>query len=322
MAEVAKKGIADLLATKNHHPRDDRIIFDEDAHTYTVDGDIYPTSVSGIVHSLFPQFDAEEVIAKNFDKWKDNKQSPYYRYIQYAELRMHLNEDEIKKELAKTWNAFGNSRAEYGTAIHLSAELFLNEAPRNDPSPEYHQFVEWYKKEKPASWVPYRTEWSVFHEPSKTAGQIDGLFQDTADGSFHMVDWKCVAKLESRHAFGERGFPPFEALHNANLNHYLIQQNLYRWILKQSYGIECKTLRLLQVHYTIEKATEFELPIFDKEIDKVMQLRCTVSASAAKRHKTIVGTQDDIDINVKKIDYYKKLIASLESENDRIRKTL
>lgn len=92
MAEVAKKGIADLLATKNHHPRDDRIIFDEDAHTYTVDGEIYPTSVSGIVHSLFPQFDAEEVIAKNFDKWKDNKQSPYYRYIQYAELRMHLNE--------------------------------------------------------------------------------------------------------------------------------------------------------------------------------------------------------------------------------------
>ena len=98
--------------------------------------------------------------------------------------------------------------------------------------------------------------------------------------------------------------------------YYLVQQNLYRWILTQSYGIECKTLRLLQVHYTIEKATEFELPIFDKEIDKVMQLRCTVSASAAKRHKTIVGTQDDIDINVK------KLIASLESDNDRIRKTL
>ena len=28
------------LQLKNHHPRDDRILFDEPTHTYTIDGEI------------------------------------------------------------------------------------------------------------------------------------------------------------------------------------------------------------------------------------------------------------------------------------------
>ena len=317
---MALKNAVDYLAQKNRHERDSRISFEESTHTYTIDGEIYKTSVSGILHGFFPTFNAKDVIEKNFNKWKEDKKSPYHRFIQYCNLRMHLEEEDIKSELAKMWNQYGNERADYGTGVHLSIELQLNLAPRDDRSPEMEQFEAWMRDAKPKSWEPYRTEWSVFCDESRTAGQIDGLFIDTSDGSFHMVDWKVVEKLEQKHSFGERGFPPFEALHNTNLGHYYVQQNLYFWLLKNRYGITCKSMRLLQLHYTLSEAVEWEIPLLQREVDMVMRARCQdVVAASSKRHKAFVGSLEDVALNEKRIEYYKRLISSIEKDNAKIK---
>ena len=58
------------LQLKNHHPRDDRILFDEPTHTYTIDGDSNYKSVTTWNHSHFSAFDADAVI-RNIRKGKN-----------------------------------------------------------------------------------------------------------------------------------------------------------------------------------------------------------------------------------------------------------
>ena len=50
------------LANKNKHPRDDRILFDEPTHVYTIDGDTGFTSVTTWNHSHFENFDSDKII--------------------------------------------------------------------------------------------------------------------------------------------------------------------------------------------------------------------------------------------------------------------
>ena len=47
------------LANLNKHPRDDRILFDEPTHVYTIDGDSGFTSVTTWNHSHFEHFDSD-----------------------------------------------------------------------------------------------------------------------------------------------------------------------------------------------------------------------------------------------------------------------
>ena len=46
-----------FLSKKNKHERDDRILFDEPTHVYTIDGDSGFTSVTTWNHLHFEKFD-------------------------------------------------------------------------------------------------------------------------------------------------------------------------------------------------------------------------------------------------------------------------
>jgi hypothetical protein len=313
-----------FLELKNPHERDARIHFDEPTHTYRVDNQIVGISVSGLVHAAFPQFDANSVVENSYNSWASEKRSPYFRLIHHMRILMHMDDHAIKREIINQWQSIGTERASAGTSVHLSAEMFLNNAPREDKSPEFQQFSNWYNKDKPKTWEPYRTEWSVFHEDADLAGQIDGLFYDPIDKSYHMVDWKCVEKLEAHNSFGERGFKPFQKLPNTNLNHYYVQQNLYAWILREKYGIDVKSMSLLKIHHTNDMDTAVLYKVHDlrKEVDEYMHERIQVVAAScvhtSKKRKA--WTTEEIESNEHKIKYYKELIASLEEENSRARR--
>ena len=64
------------LAVVNKHERDDRIQFEEETHTYTIDGVRKGwTSCTGFLHNFFGHFDADAVIAKmmSSSKWVESK---------------------------------------------------------------------------------------------------------------------------------------------------------------------------------------------------------------------------------------------------------
>lgn len=281
------------LALTNAHPLDARIVFDEEKHVYFVDGARYPTSVSGVVHQYFPSFDATACVEQYYDRWKADKKSRYYQFIAYLENVLQLPEDVAKAEICASWSASGGKASADGTATHLAIELDLNsQAPEQHhlDSPEFKQYARW--RETHPTWVPYRTEWSVFDQDTLLCGQIDSIWRDAETGAFYMVDWKRVLKLERTNNFGERGYAPLDGLHNTNLSHYVLQQNLYAWMLRRNYGVDVAAMYLLQVHPSIDEAAEVPVPFIREEIDVIVDTRRakvaagelkTVAASSRKR---------------------------------------
>jgi hypothetical protein len=248
-----------ILATVHAHPRDERIQFFEEGHYYVVDGKRVNASVSKVVEFYFPQFDAQGTVDKLFKCWKVDKRSKYYQLINYFSLVLHIDDEEQQKnEIINLWKLNGADKARYGTSLHYAIEMYLNEQPVPEPiPPEFQLFLEWRKKHP--TWIPYRTEWSVFHEEFQVAGQIDSLWFDQSTGQFIMVDWKCVQKMETESSYKEKGFIPFENFPNTNLWHYVIQQNLYRFFLESKYGIKVHTCYLVQLHQKLKEAVEWPL---------------------------------------------------------------
>jgi hypothetical protein len=113
------------LATKNPHPRDAHIHFDEGPHTYTIEGingvtkNTKFTSVTTWVHEHFEHFDAKKVIAammRNTKKWNDPVANAKY-YGKTAE------------EIEKMWADAGREAAAKGTEMHYKIECFYNRPP-------------------------------------------------------------------------------------------------------------------------------------------------------------------------------------------------
>jgi hypothetical protein len=206
----------DYLATKNPHPRDTHIHFDEGPHTYTIQGingvtaETKFTSVTTCVHEHFEHFDAKKVIAammRNTKKWNDPVANAKY-YGKTAD------------EIEQMWAKAGQDAAAKGTEMHYKIECFYNrppppltEAPASasaststastststtsttattsaadssaiDPDtrrggaepPEFKYFLDFHQ-EFAATLKPYRTEWTVFHEEARIAGSIDMVYE-------------------------------------------------------------------------------------------------------------------------------------------------
>ena len=258
------------LERVNAHPRDSRIVFDPVQHKYWIDGVRYPSSVSGLIHDNFPQFDGEATVNSYFDGWARNSNNKYYRLIRYLRDVLELDQEQTKAEIVRLWNASGVTASTLGTDVHLQIELCLNKENHQAHSPEFVQYAAW--RATHPTWQPYRTEWSVFSEPELICGQIDSLWIDER-GSFHMADWKRVAEMDMTAFKNERGYPPFDGLQNTNYYHYVVQQNVYSWMLERNYGIMVSSMCLVQLHPDLDTFVEHPIARIDSQVDTVMAAR-------------------------------------------------
>lgn len=230
------------LAVTNAHPRDARITFDEESHTYTIDGSREGwISCTQFIHSFFEEFNADAVIQKMMAsrKWPENK---YYG----------KTVEEIKAE----WGKSRDEAAEAGTRMHLDIEHYYNADPVGNLaadewtpnlSPEWDYFEAFERKWRiPKGFVPYRTEWLVFKEDIKLAGSIDMVFQKP-DGTLAIYDWKRAKEMKYENQW-DSGKAPLDHLPDTNYWHYSLQLNIYRTILEELYGATVSELALVVLH--------------------------------------------------------------------------
>jgi hypothetical protein len=251
-----------VLAVRNRHPRDQYIIFDEPSHTYTVHGSSKGyISCTKFIHEFFPHFDADAVIRKMMasPKWPANK-----LYGKTA------------KEIKDMWSANGKEASGLGTAMHLGIEQFLNGAdsvimPEVKTTPEWRYFQNFWK-DCGGDLEPYRMEWEVFVQEIKLAGSIDGIFRRKSDGRFVIYDWKRSKEIKKDNTF-ESGYPPLHHLPNTNYWHYTMQLNVYRWILKNYYGMDIADLYLVILHPNNSNYVRIRLNILEDEVLDMVEAR-------------------------------------------------
>jgi hypothetical protein len=219
------------LAERNAHPRDSRISFVEESHTYTLDGDASKnTSVTTFLHSLFPHFEPDVVIGKMISS-RNWPKSPYF--------------GRKPEDIKSAWAKSGSLAAEQGTKMHLNIENFYNGLPHETSSKEFKLF-QGFVADHP--WRMFRTEWVVFSKEAQICGSIDAVFEDPDEpGCFIIADWKRSKDIKMHNQWESGTHPLTSHLPNANFITYSLQLSTYRYILEKYYGVTIKKLPFLTV---------------------------------------------------------------------------
>ena len=234
MTHVSLKGLEDmLLQTKNFHPRDGLLIFNEDEHKYSI-GLIQFLSVTTFISKiLFKYFDEDE-ISKIINQKEKLEGDKYYG----------LTDIEIK-------NLWKEVR-DLGTELHKVIENYYNNIPNNNLNKFEKEFRLFKQFENEVvlkeGLIPYRTEWKIFDRELRLAGTIDMVYK-TSRNTFIIYDWKRVEKLSKFNSYSSGIVPGItENTPDCNYTHYAIQLMLYKYMLEKNYNCVVERMFLLILH--------------------------------------------------------------------------
>ena len=246
-----KKFIAFNL--KNKHPRDSRIKFYPEPHTYTIDNTPAP-SASTIIAKFFPEFDSYG---------KASKLSP-------SNPLFGLPVEEI----VGIWNSRGMEAANQGTYLHEQIENFYLGQDYAKTS-EFHLFEKFCNDHPNLN--PHRTEWRVFDEEHHIAGTIDLI---TKNGSgFELYDWKRSKKIIDvfsgspivTDTWGNFGVGQLSTIHDTSYNRYCLQQSLYKYILEKNYDLSVSKMFLIVLYPDYDKYYKVEVPYLKDKAEYILR---------------------------------------------------
>ena len=236
----------DLLSSKNHYERDERIQFSDSDHTYLIDKKNKAVSVTELIGRYFPKFDKEF--------WA-NKES--------------IKTGKPKNEILKKWDDLGKKARDLGTELHEQIENFYN-SKEYIRSKELDKFFKFHKNHIQDKYKPHRTEWRIFDEDKNLAGTVDMVYEKE-NGELFIFDWKRSKKIinsdgsiEKNNPF-ENGLNGLSHLPSSDYVKYCLQQNIYKNILESKYDKKVSSMNLLILHPHIENYHIIQVESFKNE---------------------------------------------------------
>lgn len=240
-----------LLSEVNAHSRDKRIEFDEPTHVYTIDGEKGYTSVTTVVHSLFPEFKEDEVISKMMAS-RNWPQSKYFG----------MTREQIKND----WESNRSNAASLGTAMHANLESAYNGLEHETESKEWLLFKQ-YEADH-LNLKPFRTEWTLFAKDIRVAGSVDMLYEDPDEpGALVLADWKRSKEIKTENKWQKGIHPLTKHLDDCNLNHYSLQLGIYKRLIQEYYGYKITQSFIVILHPNQDKY----LKIITKDVDDIVE---------------------------------------------------
>ncbi len=246
---------------ENANDYDSHISFDGIHHLYTVDGISYK-AVSTVISELFPFFDSE-----------------YWANRKGAERGVEA------KQVLEEWDAKGQKSREVGTFLHQQIENYFLGQPLKYKYPfrydgvfvQEHDYVDIHREIgffhhflKHVPIVPFRTEWRVFDRSLRIAGTIDLICKN--GDCYDIYDWKRSAKLHENKVYGY-GLWELSRLEDLPINHYKLQQNLYRYILEHQYGLKIRSMNLVVLHPDNPDYEIIAVERMEKEIKTIISMQ-------------------------------------------------
>ena len=236
----------DLLSSKNHYERDERIQFSDSDHTYLIDKKNKAVSVTELIGRYFPKFDKEF--------WA-NKES--------------IKPGKPKNEILKKWDELGKKARDLGTELHEQIENFYN-SKEYIRSKELDKFFKFHKNHIQDKYQPHRTEWRIFDEDKNLAGTVDMVYEKE-NGELFIFDWKRSKKIinsdgsiEKNNPF-ENGLNGLSHLPSSDYVKYCLQQNIYKNILESKYDKKVSSMNLLILHPHLDNYHIIQVESFKNE---------------------------------------------------------
>jgi ATP-dependent exoDNAse (exonuclease V) beta subunit len=244
---------------KNIHPKDEKIQFMENDHSYFVDGEKIKFSVSEIIKIHFPEFDSNHWSRIKAIEELENRGELYTEFDVAFEQKILLNQWEIKRK----------DSSKKGLILHELIEKFYNNEEIELVPAEFIYFKEFISKYPKLK--PYRTEWRVYNDELTLAGTIDMVYEKE-NGELFLFDWKRSTKIVNNAGLliqsdFKYGFDQLSHVADNSFNKYALQQNLYKHILEEYYGKKISSMNLLVLHPNYHTFFHVPIPEMKKETD-------------------------------------------------------
>ena len=247
------------------YEQDEHIDFLPEGHVYLYRGEVQLLPVSSLVGYFFEPFDGQRIALRHQE-----------RYGIPAE------------ETLRKWNRTGCMASEVGTFMHEQTENYFKtgqfettyqfcyegETEEVNIEPERQHFLRFVNDYHIR---PYRQEWPVYDVPLNIAGTIDLICKD-ADGDFIIYDWKRSRKVVDAtgrpivEGFGGKMSLNGISVPDTSYYHYCLQQNLYRYMLQEHYGIRVKALNLVVLCADYDNYRLVPVPIMNDVIDQIVNI--------------------------------------------------
>lgn len=214
----------------NYDKNDDEVSFDEDTHTYRhpndKTGNASFISVTTLIERFFP-FDLNSFIQKKA-----------------------ITEGRPKEIILDEFVKIRDESAQKGTYLHKQIENFLTGKAYNKASMEFEFFMKFYNQEiLPNRFEFAEAEKKIISKEFNVSGTIDALFKKPNSDDYIIVDWKRSKKLvidghPKKYGYGF-ALSELNHLDNSSYYKYSLQQNIYKHILEQSYGLKVSSMKLI-----------------------------------------------------------------------------
>ena len=247
------------------YPQDDDIDFLPEGHVYLYQGEHQLLPVSTLIAHFFIPFDAQRAAQQQLARYGTPIADSLNKWDRIG--RMASEVGTFVHEQTENWFQNGQFETEYLFQYNGQSET-INVGREQE---QFFHFVNDYAIK------PYRQEWPVFDVELNIAGTIDMICQE-ADGQFTIYDWKRSRKVVDAmgnpitQAFGGRTSINGINLPDTSFYHYCIQQNLYRYMLQQHYGLRVKAMNLVVLCPDYADYRVVSVPIMDGLIQQIVAI--------------------------------------------------
>jgi len=228
------------------HPSGLEINFVDDGHYYLDANGQHYTSVTQLVKRCFPAFDKDTILK-----------------------RVAEREGESQQTILDRWAAEGREACTFGTRVHEVAEYAVTDGaagtlhtPQNEKERSAFALAWDHAKTLRSDMKIVGAEAIVFSPRYALAGTIDLLAM--AGDTLYILDWKTNKKIRQTNDFGGRGLGELQHLHDCNFEHYALQLNIYRRMLRQegylSPAVKRVKMALLYIEPGADAVKEIALP--------------------------------------------------------------
>lgn len=243
--------------TKKHSSTvsQDNIAFEDETHKYhhpkDQTGNAEYISVTTLIDRFFP-FDID-------------------RYIQVKAKREERSQNEVLDEFLQ----LRDEAAEKGTILHEQIENFLKNKEYDRTSKEFMLFKKFYERIILAKGFQFvEAEKRILLDQYNVAGTVDALFKKPYKDEYIIVDWKRSKRLvidghPKKYGYGF-GLSELNHLDNSSYYKYTLQQNIYRYILENKYGIKVSSMNLIVLHEEYDDFHRVDLVRMDKEVEIIL----------------------------------------------------
>ena len=88
---------------------------------------------------------------------------------------------------------------------------------------------------------------------------------------YDIYDWKRSSKIHRPNPY-QCGLGALSHLEDTSLNHYKLQQNLYRYMLENQYGMNIKSMKLVILHPDFNSYEIIDVERMDNEINTIIRM--------------------------------------------------